>query len=619
MFFRLSPTILLLALSLWSLITPAYAQTYLKGQWGSVIPMPIVPVAAANLPDGKVLTWSAYDRFAFGGNNGMTYTAIFDPATNQSQELVVSNTAHDMFCPGINNLADGRILVAGGSSSNRTSIYDPVTNSWSDGGDMNIPRGYQGNVTLGNGSVFTIGGSWSGGSGNKHAEIWTPTTGWTLLPGLQVTPLLDGVNDPAGVYSEDNHAWLWPAPNGKVFHAGPSANMHWLDPSGSGSYTDAGSRSYDGYSICGTTVMYDIGKILKAGGASSYSSGLPANNRCFVIDINTDNAVVTDIPDMQRGRTFHQAIVLPTGEVIIFGGCSVSTVFTDLGYEQNNTPEMYDPVTNTWTDLAPMAVPRTYHSIGLLLPDGRVLVGGSGLCGVGCVYNHPNVEIYSPPYLFNTNGSLATRPVINTAPDAAPYNQPMTVTTNSAISSFVLIRSSAATHSTNNEQRRIPLTFSNQGGNTYSVNVPGNNLLPPGYYMLFAIDGNGVPSVSKTILVGSSEPVTPPVVTLSGDVRYIIKARHSGKTAGILNALTTDDARTVQNVDNGAKSRMFEIVSEGNDQYRIIPVHTGKCLGAQNAGTANGTLVVQQTWTGADHQKWTLEVNSEGYWLFKNV
>ena len=59
--------------------------------------MPIVPVAAANLPDGKVLTWSAYDRFAFGGNRGKTYTAIFDPATNTSQELLVSNTQHDMF------------------------------------------------------------------------------------------------------------------------------------------------------------------------------------------------------------------------------------------------------------------------------------------------------------------------------------------------------------------------------------------------------------------------------------------------------------------------------------------------------------------------------------------
>ena len=132
-----------------------------KGEWTDIIPMPIVSVASSNLPNGKVLVWSAYDRFRFGGNRGKTYTVIFDPATNKSEEFLVSDTKHDMFCPGTANLADGRVMVTGGSSSPKTSIYDPFTEQWTSSDNMNIPRGYHSMVTLTKGDEFTIGGSCS--------------------------------------------------------------------------------------------------------------------------------------------------------------------------------------------------------------------------------------------------------------------------------------------------------------------------------------------------------------------------------------------------------------------------------------------------------------------------
>ena len=268
------------------------------GEWSPVLPFGIVPVAAANLPDGTILTWSSKFRDTYTETeDGMTYTEIFNPSIlphGAALGETTSNTDHDMFCPGINNLPDGRILSAGGTSSERTSIYDPMTGTWSVASDMNIRRGYQGNTTLSDGSVFTLGGSWSESTtvnDNKDAELWSPETGWILLPGIKGRDIWtdnDLATELQGLYRVDNHLWLWAAPNGKIFHAGPSERMHWIDVSNGGSVTDAGLRAGDSFSMKGNTVMFDTGKLLKTGGAESYDSHHPAKNNSYIIDINTN-------------------------------------------------------------------------------------------------------------------------------------------------------------------------------------------------------------------------------------------------------------------------------------------------------------------------------------------
>ena len=95
----------------------------------------------------------------------------------------VSNTDHNMFCPGVAILPNGEIIVTGGDTDDATSIYNPTTDSWSKGPPMNIPRGYNGMTLLSNGQAFTMGGSWSGGFGGKYAEVWSPTAGWRVLTG----------------------------------------------------------------------------------------------------------------------------------------------------------------------------------------------------------------------------------------------------------------------------------------------------------------------------------------------------------------------------------------------------------------------------------------------------
>jgi hypothetical protein len=159
-----------------------------------------------------------------------------------------------------------------------------------------------------------------------------------------------------------------------------------------------------------------------------------------------------------------------------------------------------------------MQIARVYHSIALLLPDGRVLVGGSGEFGTGTI-DQLNAEIYSPPYLFK-----GARPTVTSAPSALTYNTPFTVQTPNAatISSAALLKLGAVTHAFNQDQRYVPLTFTAAAG-SLNLQAPANsNLAPPGYYMLFLVNSSGVPSVANFVqLSGSSQPGAPTVTSIT--------------------------------------------------------------------------------------------------------
>ena len=244
------------------------------GQWGITIDFPIVPVASALLDNGKILTWSSYSPDSFGGPNGLTITATYDPATGLVSQRTVVNTGHDMFCPGISINTAGRVVVTGGDDSSKTSLYDPVADIWVPGPPLNIARGYQATTMLSDRRIFIIGGSWSGALGGKNGEVLDAAgTSWTLLPGCDVTPMLTA--DAQGVYRADNHGWLFGWKQGWVFQAGPSQAMNWYNPSGNGgtgSVIAAGMRGTDSDAMCGNAVMYDAvnGLILTMGGAPDY-------------------------------------------------------------------------------------------------------------------------------------------------------------------------------------------------------------------------------------------------------------------------------------------------------------------------------------------------------------
>jgi galactose oxidase len=418
-----------------------------------------------------------------------------------------------MFCPAISSLQDGRILVQGGSDASATSFYDPKTNAFTRGPDMKMARGYQTSVTLSDNRVFTIGGAYSGPRQGKDGEVYNSATNtWKALPGADVTPML--TTDGEGIWREDNHAWLFAWKNGTVFQAGPSKAMNWYGTAGTGSQVAAGTRDPISASMCGIFVMYEPGKILSAGGSPSYTNS-NANARAHIttIDKPNQNAKVERIADMAYPRGFSNAVVLPDGTVLVTGGQRRSMVFTDDGGVL--FAELFNPATKTWRTLAPEAVPRNYHGTSILLADGRVFSGGGGLCYAGAIgrstvecnklVDHADGQIFSPPYLFNADGSAATRPTISSL-SATSVQIGCTLSINMASSAaglkFVLVRMGSVTHSVNSDQRRVPLTNVTNRGGSYTAMLPDDSgVLIPGSYYLFVVSAKGVPSVARTVQV----------------------------------------------------------------------------------------------------------------------
>lgn len=474
------------------------------GVWGPVITMPLVPVAGfIEFSTGNIWTFAAYSPSAFQiGLHDYTISAVYNPTTGAISSANVSNTQHDMFCPGMSLMFDGRAIVTGGDTANKTSIYNSATDQWVAGPVMKIPRGYQATATTSTGKVFNIGGSWSGGYGGKNGEIYDPASNtWTLLPGCPVAPMLTA--DAQGAFRTDNHAWLFAWKNGSVFQAGPSKAMNWYGTTGTGSQVAAGLRASDTDSMCGNAVMYDAvnGKIFTAGGSPSYQDSNATNN-VHLITIGSPNVAPTvqTLTSMTYKRAFANGVVLPNGKVLVTGGQPYAVPFTDT--DAVLTPELWDPTTQTFTILPPHTIPRTYHSVALLMLDGRVFTGGGGLCGLGCVTNHADAQIYSPAYLFNSDGTAATRPVISSATSTIAVGGTITITTNTAVTSFSITRYGSTTHTVNTDQRRIALTPVTISGNKYTFAIPNDpGIALPGYWMFWAMNSAGVPSLASTIKI----------------------------------------------------------------------------------------------------------------------
>ncbi|GAB1210619.1 hypothetical protein APSETT445_009414 [Aspergillus pseudonomiae] len=496
-----------------------------QGVWGPTIDLPIVPVSSAVEQHGDLIMWSAWaddQFFASPGGKTLTSTMNRDGVITQS---TVFETNHDMFCPGTSMDIDGNIVVSGGADSGRTSIYNGT--AWVKGPSMAIPRGYQSSTTLSDGRIFVIGGSWSGGDKiDKNGEVYYPLPDgkarWEVRPGAEVEPMM--TDDRKGQWRADNHAWLFGWKKASVFQAGPSKEMHWYDVddentdqqgrrSVRGSVHSAGLRGRDRDSMSGSAVMYDAtqGKILTFGGQRHYDGSFGSKNAHLITLGEPYQRPVVKVAGkgpngkgeggMHHQRVFHTSVVLPDGTVFIAGGQTWGQPF----HEDNitYTPELYDPKTDTFVELGRNNIKRVYHSISMLLPDATVLNGGGGLCG-NCSANHYDAEIFRPPYLFAANGEPAVRPEITRMinGNVLTVGGQVAFQTDSEIESASLVRVGTTTHTVNTDQRRVPLKVTGAAGNKYSADLPEDaGVILPGWYMLFALNGEGTPSVAQMVKV----------------------------------------------------------------------------------------------------------------------
>jgi YVTN family beta-propeller protein len=482
-----------------------------KGNWGGVIPWtPHIPTSAALLPDGRLLTFASNQRTTFPDGPQFTYAAVWDPATGLFTEI--NNGQHDMFCGGLSFLQDGRLLVNGGNGINgRTalaSLFDWRTNEWVPAQTMADGRWYNTSIALPNGEVLTAGGN-GGANANGTIEQWNASSGWRRMSGINWAPVS---NPPIANAIETNwHPFFLVAPDGRVAHFGPHQALDWITATGTGSMTSAGANiPGTHYPKQGAWAMYAPGKVVVAGGLTAIDDGVVVN-KAFTVDLNGATPVVAPTAPMANARSFSNSVILPNGEVMVVGGNSTGEFFSDVGAIM--TPEIWNPTTGQWRAVADMSVPRNYHSLAMLLPDGRVWSGGGGLSG-DALTDHQDAQVFTPPQLFNADGTPAVRPVITAAPDRIGPASVFTVNASNGVQYFSAISMSAQTHSVSTGLRHVRFTHTNPSAGVYAVTAPSSiNVLTPGYWMLFAVDANGVWSVSRSIQVTNS---TLPVVTNPG-------------------------------------------------------------------------------------------------------
>jgi hypothetical protein len=250
-------------------------------------------------------------------------------------------------------------------------------------------------------------------------------------------------------------------------------------------------------------------KVLLCGGAQPQLIDLS--------DPTTSNATwePTGPRQIKAERWYSNAVLLPTGEVFLSGGVTpvLSADGKDLLFLDVNhvlDPEVYDPDANSWItssqwrELPAAQVPRQYHSVALLMPDGRVWTAGSSKDHAHSFPNYPDrvtnskaemrIEIFEPWYIGGP------RPAITAVPTAMTYGNDFEIGVGQAevITSVVIIRCGSVTHSFNPDQRLIGLKFRRESSDKLAIRcAPNSNIAPPGSYLLFAIDANGVPSVGQ--------------------------------------------------------------------------------------------------------------------------
>ncbi|AXG79987.1 galactose oxidase-like domain-containing protein [Streptomyces paludis] len=496
------------------------AEECADGKW-EVLPTdnPVRSMHSVVLNNGKVLliAGSGNDTDLFEA--GTFTSAVYDPATGSYRTIP---TPDDMFCSGHVQLSDGRVLVMSGNKGYPSAdgtvgyqgykdsyVFDPATETYTRTNDMNDGHWYPSATIMGNGDVMSFGGLREDSSGSVTAERWSAAEEkWLPLWQVNQTWSYWGLY-PSMILMQD----------GRLFYSGSHVFGNGTPGTGASIYdydantvTDvAGLQNKDERDQSASVLLPPAQdqRVLTIGGGN-IDSNPEANRLTDLIDLKQPNPTYTHGPLLPQGtvdlgtgagpqpqtgaqgKMYGSAVLLPDGKVLETGGAlhnRANPVFSS---------SLFDPATDTFTPVAPDPEARGYHSSAFLLPDGRVMATGDNP-GNG-TWNH-KVSLYTPPYLLK-----GPRPEITSvAGDHWLYGDTRRITVDRPIVKAELIRPAAVTHSSDPNQRFVdlPLTVDPDDPRTIDLNVTSNpNLAPPGWYMLFAVDAAGVPSVAEWVHLG---------------------------------------------------------------------------------------------------------------------
>jgi Galactose oxidase-like, Early set domain/Bacterial Ig-like domain (group 1) len=477
------------------------------GSWSPVVNWDIVPLHMALMPNGKIFAWGRSDV----GGDTLGLPRIWDPSTGAPPVGLPPIVVSDMlFCAGLTLTPDGNnLMLAGGHHMDAAGI-DATYLFTRDGvpskqQPMAFGRWYPTLTVLPDGRILTMAGHDERGNKANTPEVWDGTQ-WTQLPG--------GASVAIPYYPRN-----FVAPDGRIFYAGERVMSRWFSYSGTGSWTDGPKHIWPFNREYGSAVMYDAGKVLYVGGGGDLTwtdNPDPVSTRSPVPTATAEKIDLTgganpqwqDAGSMAVPRRHLNATVLPDGTVLVTGGTSGGG-FDDvsLAHAALNA-EVWDPKAGQagqWTTLAKAAdIPRVYHSVSMLLPDGTVLHGASGNAMINNNGNktpapdEKSHQTFSPPYLFK-----GARPVITSAPGSVGYGQTFSVVTPNAaqITDVRWIRLGAVTHAFDQSARANTLSFTRTATGVDVTAPLQPELAPPGPYLLFVLNRNGVPSKGQFITV----------------------------------------------------------------------------------------------------------------------
>ncbi|MEU6771137.1 galactose oxidase early set domain-containing protein [Streptomyces sp. NPDC046759] len=482
-----------------------------NGSW-SVLPTqnPVRSMHSVVLDNGKVLLIAGSGNSEENFGAGTFTSAVYDPANGTYK---VISTPKDMFCAGHVQLQDGRVLVLSGNKAYPVAgghgyegfkdsyVFDPRTETYSRTNDLNDGHWYPSATELGNGDVISFGGLREDSTGSVTAERFSAAQNqWLPLSQVNQTWSYWGLY-PAMILMQD----------GRLFYTGSHVFGNNIPGTGAAIYDyDAntvtqipGLQNKDERDQSASVLLPPAQdqKVLTIGGGN-IDSNPDAGRLTDLIDLKQPNPSYVAGPPVpqgtvdlgggprpetgNQGKMYVSAVLLPDGKVLETGGALHNRA--DPVYESS----FYDPGTSTFDPVAADPESRGYHSSAFLLPDGRVMATGDNP-GNGS-WNH-NVSIYTPPYLYK-----GTRPTITSVISQEwKYGDTQRITVDRPVARAELIRPAAVTHSSDPNQRFVDLPLSVDGNNV-DLNVTNNpDIAPPGWYMLFAVDANGVPSVARWV------------------------------------------------------------------------------------------------------------------------
>jgi plastocyanin len=460
------------------------------GRWEELPGLPeITFMHAVLLPNSNRILYWGYGQRPDQSRLWDQGTGLYTQPANQP---IAIHADENLWSGAHAHLADasGTILLHGGfmtgggvtaDTERRAFLFNPITDTFAAASDLHTGRFYPTTIALADGTALTLFGedhAQAAGTGVQSLEIFTPN-GVGAWSAPKAVP-----------FNYFYYPWTFLLPDGNLFIAGPQKPARRFDPF-AGAIIDDPAKQYNqissqrGVNMDGTAVLLPLKpphyepRVLVLGGSAA-----DAQQTAEWIDLSVALPTWQALPNMNVARDKVNSVLLPDGRVLVAGG--IETL------PDGGPAEIFDPQDpTTGFQLGPnMKYVRGYHSAAILLADGSVIMGGDPNGGTT-----PN-ERYLPSYFFKT------RPTIIASPTAVAHGAALSVDTPTpgAISEVVLMSAGAVTHGFNQNQRYIGCVITGTTSTTVHATAPPNgNLAPPGYYLLFLVDHDRVPSIGRWI------------------------------------------------------------------------------------------------------------------------